>query len=183
MQPEFPFTIKNSGETITFLGISTVNGVETLEGYAEVLPGAGPPMHTHFRQDEGFEILSGTMAYQILGEEVKFAYPGETVWIKAGLPHKFWNAGTDILKCKGFITPPENFMFFLSEIYKSINKNKNGQPGMYDGAFLLNRYKAEFAMLEIPSFVQKVIFPVVLFLGNLLGKQKKFAHAPAPIVP
>ena len=52
---------------------------------------------------------------------------------------------------------------------------------MFDAAFLLNRYKSEYAMTEIPAFVQKMIFPVVLFVGRLMGKHKKFAGAPLPV--
>jgi mannose-6-phosphate isomerase-like protein (cupin superfamily) len=180
MQTKFPHTITGSGEKMTITRSFIKDGVETLEADLEVQPKAGPPMHTHHRQDESFTIVSGTMAYQILGEEVKYAYPGDYVMIKAGLPHKFWNPGDDVLKCKGYVTPPENFVYFLTELYKSINANK-GRPGMYDGAFLLNRYKTEFAMLEIPAFGQKVIFPIVLFLGNLAGKGKKFSNAPVPV--
>ena len=95
------------------------------------------------------------------------------------MPHKFWNAGSEPLIGKGYITPADNIVYFLSEIYKSSNEN-GGRPGLYDSAFLLNRYKSEFAMLEIPGFVQKILFPVVLFFGNLFGKQRKFADAPAP---
>jgi len=181
MQFNFPHIIAGSGEKITVLRSFIKDGVEIIESDIEVQPKAGPPMHTHHRQDESFTIISGTMAFQILGEEPKYAYPGDSVTIKAGIPHKFWNAGDDILKCKGYVTPPENFLYFLTELYKSINAN-NGRPGLYDGAFLLNRYKAEFAMLEIPAFVQKVIFPIVLFLGNLAGKGKKYRNAPVPLV-
>ena len=180
MQITFPHTISGQGEKITFHGIFNRDGVPVLEGEIEVQPGAGPPMHTHYRQDEIFTIVSGLMAYETPGDGVKYAYKGETVVIKAGIPHKFWNAGDEILKGKAYVTPPDNFVYFLTEIYRSINANK-GRPGMYDGAFLLNRYKSEFAMLEIPAFVRKFIFPVVLFLGNLLGKNKKFANAPAPL--
>jgi hypothetical protein len=52
---------------------------------------------------------------------------------------------------------------------------------MFDAAFLLTHYKSEFAMLEIPAFVQKFIFPIVLFFGNLTGKNKKFSNAPIPV--
>ena len=51
---------------------------------------------------------------------------------------------------------------------------------MYDAAYLLGRYKTEFRMLEIPAFVQKLIFPVILFFGNLMGKNKNFIDAPDP---
>lgn len=180
MQLKFPHTIAGSGEKITITASTVINGVETLLADIEVQPKAGPPMHTHHRQDESFTVISGIMAYQILGEPVKYAYPGDYVMIKAGLPHKFWNPGNEVLICKGYVTPPENFVYFLTELYKSINAN-NGRPGLYDGAFLLNRYKAEFAMLEIPAFVQKIIFPIVLLFGNLTGKAKKFSHAPVPV--
>ena len=181
MQLKLPHTITSAGEKITITRSFMNDGVETLECDVEVQPKAGPPMHTHHRQDESFTVISGIMAYQIMGEEVKYAYPGDYVMIKRGLPHKFWNAGNDVLKCKGYITPPENFVYFLTELYKSINAN-NGRPAMYDGAFLLSRYKTEFAMLEIPAFVQKVIFPVVLFFGNLGGKGKKYSNAPVTVV-
>jgi hypothetical protein len=61
-----------------------------------------------------------------------------------------------------------------------MNEN-GGRPGMYDAAYLLNRYKTEFRMLEIPGFVQRLIFPVILFFGNLMGKKKKFINAPGPL--
>lgn len=180
MHITLPHTIYSPGEKITFVRTFVKDGAELLEADMEVQPQAGPPMHTHHRQDEIFTILSGTMAYEIAGEDVQYAHPGDTVVIKAGLPHKFWNAGSDVLRCKGYVTPPDNFVYFLTELYKSINANK-GRPALYDGAFLLSRYKTEFAMLEIPAFVQKVIFPVVLFVGNLAGKKKKFIHAPASV--
>jgi hypothetical protein len=144
-----------------------------------VQPNAGPPMHVHYRQEECVTIVAGKIGYQELGGEKKYAGPGETVLFKAGVPHKFWNAGSEPLIGKGYITPADNIVYFLSEIYKSSNEN-GGRPGLYDSAFLLNCYKSEFAMLEIPGFVQKILFPVVLFFGNLFGKQRKFADAPAP---
>ena len=180
MKINFPITISNEGEKLTFLKQYIKDGVEVIEGTAEVQPKAGPPMHVHYHQDESFEVISGTMAYQVLGEEPKYAYPGDYITIKAGIPHKFWNAGDELLVMKGYVTPPGNFIYFLSEIYKSINANK-GRPGLYDAAWLLNRYKSEYDMYEIPSFVKKFMFPVALLFGNLFGKSKKFQDAPEPI--
>jgi quercetin dioxygenase-like cupin family protein len=181
MKIQLPHTIKNlSGEKLTFTRITIKNGVEYLEGENEVQPNAGPPMHIHYRQDESLTVITGKMGYQLLGGEKKYAYPGETVLFKAGSPHKFWNAGNDLLRCLAFITPPENVVYFLTKIYESSSEN-GGRPGLYDAAFLLDRYRAEFGMLEIPGFVQKIIFPVVLFVGNLLGKDKKFIDAPPPL--
>ncbi len=180
MQPKLPHTIETiTGEKLTFVRIYTQDGKEYIEVENDVLPNAGPPMHTHYRQDESLTVVSGKIGYQELGGEPKFAGPGETVLFKAGVAHKFWNAGTDTLRCTGWVSPPDNLVYFLSEIYKSTNEN-GGRPGTYDAAYLLSRYKNEFGMQELPGFVQKVIFPVALFFGNLMGKSKKFADAPPP---
>ena len=180
MQITLPYTIIGNGEKLIFTKITVRDGIEYLEGENEVQPNAGPPMHVHHKQDECLTVTSGIMGYQLLGGEKKYAAPGEAVLFKAGIAHKFWNAGTDVLRCSAYITPADNVIYFLSEIFKSSNKN-GGRPAMYDAAFLLNRYKSEFAMLEIPQLVQKAIFPVVLFFGNLVGKNKKFKDAPVSL--
>ena len=182
MQPKtLPFTIENiAGEKLTFLRRVIKNGVEYLEVENEVQPNAGPPMHVHHRQDESITVVSGKIGYQRQGGEKQYAGPGETILFKAGEAHRFWNAGNGLLVGRGYISPADNIIYFLSEIYKSANKN-GGRPGLYDSAFLLDRYRSEFAMLQIPGFVQKILFPIALFFGNIMGKQKKFINAPAPL--
>jgi len=181
MNITLPQTIENiTGEKLTFLRIVIKDGVEYLETESEVQPNAGPPMHVHYKQDESLTVLSGKIGYQELKGEKKYAGPGETVLFKVGVPHKFWNAGNEPLRLSGYASPANNIVYFLSQIYRSMNENR-GKPGLYDAAYLLSRYKTEFRMLEIPAFAQKLIFPVVLFLGNLRGKKKKFADAPDPL--
>ena len=178
MHVALPHTIESiTGEKLTFLRILVKDGIEYLEGINEVQPNAGPPMHVHYKQDESFTVVSGKLGYQELGREMKYAGPGETVLFKAGTPHKFWNAGKEVLICSGYVSPAENLIYFLSQLYKSSNEN-GGKPSMYDVAFLLNRYKSEFGMLEIPAFVQKILFPVILLFGKLIGKNKNFSDAP-----
>lgn len=36
-------------------------------------------------------------------------------------------------------------------------------------------------MLAIPMPVQRIVFPIVVIIGTILGKYKKYANAPAPI--
>ena len=181
MNTTLPHTIENiSGEKLTFLRIVNKAGVEYLETESEVQPNAGPPMHVHYKQDESLTVLSGKIGYQELKGEKKYAGPGETVLFKVGVPHKFWNAGNETLRLSGYVSPANNMVYFLSQIYRSMNEN-GGRPGMYDAAYLLGRYKTEFRMLEIPAFVQKLLFPVILFVGSLRGMKKKFIDAPDPL--
>ena len=57
------------------------------------------------------------------------------------------------------------------------------RPGLFDVAFLITRYRSEFAMLEIPAAVQRIVFPIVVAIGHLLGKYGRFADAPEPVYP
>jgi quercetin dioxygenase-like cupin family protein len=177
----YPHVIETiSGEQLTFLGIVKDPSGDYLEVENLVQPGAGPPMHVHFRQDESLTIVKGKIGTQIHGKEPVYYEAGATALFERGIPHKFWNAGEEPLVCKGWIKPAENIEYFLTEIYRSTNENGGKRPGTFDSAYLMTRYKAEFDMLEIPAFVKKVIFPVVLFFGKLAGKHKKFKDAPPP---
>lgn len=182
MQYNYPHTIENgAGESLTFKRLVNDPAGNWLEIENRVEPDCGPPMHTHLKQDECLTVVIGRMGAQVLGETPKFYGPGETALFKAGVPHKFWNAGTEPLLCTGWVKPAHNLEYFLTEIYASTHANGGKQPGTFDSAWLLDRYRTEFDMLDIPTFVKRVIFPAVLFFGKLAGKDKKFAGAPEPL--
>lgn len=177
----YPHTIDNgAGEELIFLRRVAGPTGERLEVTNRVKPGAGPPMHVHHRQEEALTVREGRIGYQRAGEEARYAGPGESVVFPPGVMHRFWNAGDTDLICDGYITPPDNVEYFLGEIFASTRANGGHRPGTFDSAYLLDRYRAEFAM-DLPGFVQNVIFPVALFVGKLTGKARKFADAPAAV--
>ena len=47
-------------------------------------PKSGPPMHTHFLQEECIKVVGGRMGYHVQGQEVKYVTAGEIVFIKRG---------------------------------------------------------------------------------------------------
>ncbi len=182
MEYAYPHTIENSiGEKIIFQSVEPAPGGDKVIVESFCKPGAGPVMHTHLKQEEELTVVSGKMWYQILGQEPILATAGETVLFKRGTPHKFWAEGPDNLHCKGWIHPANTIVFFLSAVYAAQNKSGKGQPEAFDGAYLLTKYASEYDMPEIPSFVKKVIFPITVFIGHLLGKYKHFKDAPAPL--
>lgn len=182
MQISYPHTIDNTlGETIIFHNVELHPEGEKVMGENFVAPGIGPVMHTHWLQDEVFTVISGNLGYERKGEGKKFAGAGETVVFKKGEPHRFWNAGTDTLHCKGYMQPAFNSVFFLSALFAAQAKNKSAKPEIFDAAFLLTRYQTEFDLAELPVFVKKTVLPFICFLGKCLGKYKKFQDAPAPV--
>jgi Cupin domain len=177
----YPYTIDNGhGELLTFKGITqSPDGIRVdAEGVAR--PGAGPPMHVHYLQDEAVRVVSGKLGYQVLGGEPQIAGPGELVVWPAGTPHKWWNAGNDELRSTGWCKPPDNIEFFLGTLFASTKEN-GGQPGLFDAAFLLTRYRTEFGMIDMSAFARHVVMPIVYMVGTVLGKYAKFKDAPVPV--
>ena len=95
--------------------------------------------------------------------------------------HRFWNAGDDELVCSGYVRPPDNIEYFLTKIFESTRANGGKRPRMFDAAYLLSRYRAEFGMAEIPAPVQRFVFPIVVAVGRMFGLGKRFADAPEPV--
>ena len=177
----YPHTIENgTGERITFSRKAGGAAGERLEAENVVKPGAGPPMHIHHLQEEALTVQQGRIGYQRLGQPPQYAGPGETVTFGAGEPHKFWNAGESDLLCTGYIDPILNVEYFLTEMFASV-KRGGGRPDLFDMAFLATRYRSELAVLEIPPAVQRLVFPVMVALGRLLGRYRRFADAPPPV--
>jgi quercetin dioxygenase-like cupin family protein len=178
----YPHTIENKhGEKLVFLRLVKEGGIEKLETEGFCKPGAGPLTHVHWKQDESLTVISGTMATQIPGQEPIYHGPGETASFLRGTWHRFWNAGDDELHIKGWITPPNNIVYFLTELYKAIDNGNGNRPELSRTAFIMMRYKSEFAAQGIPAFVKKVIIPIQYFIGKISGAHKKFIDAPTPL--
>ena len=182
MDYKYPHTIKNClGETLIFRELIKEEDGDRLICENFVTPKNGPPMHTHFLQDEALTVVTGRIGYEVKGEAPKTAGPGESVLFKKGIPHRFWNDGDDILHCIGYVKPANTLVFYLSSIYAAQNKTNSAVPEKFDSAYLLTRYASEYDLDEIPVFVKKVILPATYFVGRLLGKYKHFENAPEPV--
>ena len=137
-------------------------------------------MHVHYLQEEAAQVVRGRLGYQLLGGEPQFAGPGELVVWPAGYRAQGWNAGEDELHMTGWCSPPDNIEFFLRTLFASTKANGGVRPGLFDAAFLVTRYRTEFAMLELPAAVRHVLMAVAYVLVTC-SADKKFADAPAPI--
>jgi mannose-6-phosphate isomerase-like protein (cupin superfamily) len=178
---QYPYTIDNGhGEQLTFTGVSHGPDGDRVGAEGVAQPGAGPPMHVHYLQEEGARVVTGRLGYQVRGEEAKFADVGDIVVWPAGTPHKWWNAGTTELRMTGWCKPPDNIEFFLGALFASAKEN-GGRPALFDAAFFITRYRSEFAMLELPAFVRRILIPILYGVGRVLGKHDKYRDAPEPI--
>jgi quercetin dioxygenase-like cupin family protein len=178
----YPYTIDSGhGEQLTFTGVTHGPEGDRAEAEGVAQPGAGPPMHVHYLQEEAAQVVTGLLGYQVLGAEPQMAGPGELVVWPAGTPHRWWNAGESELRMTGWCSPPGNIEFFLGSLFASTKKTGRGRPALLDAAFLMTRYRTEYAMLELPVVVRRVIIPIVYVVGRILGKYEQYEDAPEPI--
>ena len=178
----YPHTIDNgAGERLTFDRWVPSPAGDRIEGHNVVAPGAGPMMHVHHFQTESFTVRRGLIGYQRLGQAPQYAGPGETVTFAPGEAHRFWNAGETDLECSAYIEPADNIEYFLSEIFASQKRTGKGRPSPFDAAYLALRYRSEFAMMAIPALVQRLVFPVIVAIGTMLGLYARYADAPEPV--
>lgn len=182
MEFTLPHTIDSGlGEKIIFKEIiKEPDGDRVIiEGHCD--PKSGPTMHVHFKQDEAVTVVKGKMACKIFGQEPVYYSVGQTASFSKNTPHRFWNAGEDELVINGWVKPANSIIFFLTALYESQKKSGSGRPGAFDAAYLMTRYKHEYGLPEVPSFVKSVIMPITYFTGQMLGKYKKFEGAPEPL--
>jgi hypothetical protein len=45
----------------------------------------------------------------------------------------------------------------------------------------VTRYRSEFALLAIPAAVQRLLFPLLVAVGRLTGRHRRYADAPEPV--
>lgn len=182
VQYSYPHTIDDgAGERITFHRRVPDKAGDRLEVENVVAPAAGPPMHVHHFQEEVLTVRKGRIGFQRPGEPAKFAGPGETVAFRPGDVHRFWNAGEDELVCTGHIYPADNIEFFLGSLFESRRRNGGTRPNPLDVAFLVRRYRSEFGLAAVPAAVQRLVFPLLVALGTLLGRYRQYADAPEPL--
>ena len=65
---------------------------------------AGPPPHIHRTWDEAFYVLAGEMTF-LVGDATHTLPAGSFVFVPHGVPHKFWNAGTEPARQLTVFTP------------------------------------------------------------------------------
>lgn len=178
----YPLVIENgAGERLTFLRRVPGARGDRLEGENMVAPGAGPPMHVHHFEDEGFTVLEGRLGYQVHGQPPGFAEEGGSVDFPAGVPHRFWNAGDGPLRCAGYVEPAGNTEYFLGALFESQRRSGGHRPNLLDAAYLCRRYRSEFGFMMMPGMVQQILFPILIGIGRVLGRYGKYADAPEPI--
>jgi mannose-6-phosphate isomerase-like protein (cupin superfamily) len=131
----------------------------------------GPPMHVHFVEDEEGYVTSGTLSYVVNGREGR-ARAGESTTIPMGAPHRWWNAGEDLLAFHGVAKPAVDLDRYLQAIFDVINAGPPGRPPLFYLAHVALRHRRTQAVLVMPGPIQAALFRLVVAVGTVLGKYR-----------
>jgi len=163
---------RHTGEILRMHRVREANGqvILILEG---ALPphSSGPPMHVHFQEHEQGRVVAGTLG-AIVGNKKITVQAGEPVDLPPGIPHRWWNAGEDLLEFNGRVVPVIDLDRYLQAIFAAVNASRSGRPSLFYLAHILRRHRQTQELKAVPVAIQKIVFPVVLLIGHILGKYR-----------
>ena len=139
----------------------------------------GPPLHVHFREREEGIVKAGTLGAQVGAEKIVVP-TGGTVVLPAGVRHHWWNAGDDLLELSGQVVPSVDLDRYLQAVFAVLNASSNGRPSIFHFAHVLWRHRDTQLMAVPAPAIQRIVLPVLLFVGRILGKYRGSSWPGAP---
>jgi len=161
-----------TGERLAMWRTRNSNGIEELQ-MTGCLPAhqQGPPLHIHFREDEYTEVVAGTLSASVDGKDLVVESGGSARFPK-GSVHRWWNDGDEELVFRGVAAPAVDLDRYLQALFEVINAAGPNQPSVFYMAHLICRHRHTQLALGVPRGLQRVLFPMVVVLGTLLGKYR-----------
>ncbi|HET8826360.1 MAG TPA: cupin domain-containing protein [Terriglobales bacterium] len=163
---------RHTGETLRLRRERDASGQVVLIIEGTLPPGSkGPPPHVHFREREEGAVEAGTLGARV-GEQMLRVQAGGNAAFPAGVIHSWWNAGETLLEFNGRVVPAVDLDQFLQALFAVLNASATNRPSIFYLAHVLWRHRRTQAVARPPVAIQRILFPVVLLLGRLLGKYK-----------
>ena len=163
---------KRTGEILRMRRVRDAEGQIVLSIDGTVPPRAsGPPLHVHFHLREEGKVKGGTLGAQVGNKKIVVPTGGAPVF-PAGVVHTWWNAGDDLLEFSGRAIPAGDLDRYLQAIFSVINAGSSGKPSIFYLAHVLWRHRHTQAIASPPQSIQRIVFPIVLLVGRVLGKYR-----------
>jgi mannose-6-phosphate isomerase-like protein (cupin superfamily) len=149
-----------TGERIVFRQTSADTDGELVAIDLALPPGGHVPgLHVHPKQEERFEVTSGTMKFRY-GTKTIVAGPGEVVVVPPGKLHNFANAGDEPSQCRVEIRPAlrmEQLFETTVRLASEGRTNSKGMPKPLDLALFVEEFKDEVRAPFPPAPIVKAM--------------------------
>ncbi|MDQ3934544.1 MAG: cupin domain-containing protein [Actinomycetota bacterium] len=171
-----------SGERIVFRKTAADTNGEYLEIDLYLAPdGHVPGAHVHPKQEERFEVLSGTMEFR-MGLRRIVAGPGDRVVIPAGKVHRFRNGGDEEAVVRVTVTPAlkmERLLETTVALAEEGRTTKKGMPKPLELALFVREYRDEVEGPFPPAWMQRAALAPLAWIAKRRGRAERYA-APRP---
>ena len=163
---------RHTGESLRMRRVRDASGEVILVIEGTLPPGKnGPPLHVHFHQREEGSVAAGTLGASVADQQMVLP-AGSSAVFPAGVIHKWWNAGEDILEFNGRAVPAVDLDRYLQALFAVFNAGAPNRPSLFYLAHVLWRHRHTQTVMIPPPAVQRIVFPLVLLLGRILGKYR-----------
>ncbi len=163
---------RRTGETLRMRRVRDASGQIILNIEGSLPPRAsGPPPHVHFHQREEGSVKAGTLGAQV-GKDKIVVPTGGTAAFAAGVVHSWWNAGDDLLEFNGQAIPAVDLDRYIQAVFAVLNASPNGRPSIFYMAHVSWRHRDTQLLATPPRAIQRIVFPLILFIGRILGKYR-----------
>ena len=162
---------RHTGETLDLLRRPGAEG--TILELKGTLPPKrqGPPRHIHHLEDEFGSVSAGVLSVEI-GGVVREAGVGEALTLPRGVPHRWWNAGEELLRFEGHVSPIVDLDRYLQAVFEVVNAGPAGRPSLVYLAHIALRHRRTQSILLLPAALQWVLFRLAYAWGTLTGRYR-----------
>ena len=180
-------TIENpvTGEKMTFLQTSAETRGEWVLIELRAEPGgAVAAPHVHPAQGERFEVVSGRLGAKVGRKTVELG-PGESVSVKQGQAHTWWNAGDDEVHFVCEVRPALQFESLIETMFSLAADGKTNKKGMPNPLRLAVIANAHFDTVQLPfppAILQRIGLALGAPAGRLLGYTPTYAPEGVPVL-
>jgi mannose-6-phosphate isomerase-like protein (cupin superfamily) len=176
-----PRTVRNPdmGVTVTFLAAMDETGGDYVESQVVIPAGEpGPAMHYHLDFEEVFPAVEGSL-YMDLGEQRGIVLrPGESVRVPCGVPHRYYNDGTETALFHFRAEPGAAYekgiraSFAIAQEGRTNGKSMPRNPIEMGLLFAL----AGTYVTDLPLWLQRTMAACAVRFGKLLGYDPQFSR-------
>jgi quercetin dioxygenase-like cupin family protein len=171
------------GDRVTWRKTAQETHGELLQYELVVWPAAkGPLAHIHPRQEERFEVLSGTLRARV-GDGEQTLSAGQSLAVAPGTPHTWWNDGHEEAHVLVEFRPALHFETILETGYglaRDGKTNEKGVPNPLQLGVMFNEYQDEIYLAALPIAVQKVLWALLGTIGKRLGYEARYPQYSGP---
>jgi quercetin dioxygenase-like cupin family protein len=169
-----------TGEILVFHETSRDTGGQRVMVETIVQPrGFVAAAHVHPHQTERFEIVAGTVGFDVDGERLH-GEAGDVLSVAPGQAHRFWNEGDDEARFLCEVQPALQFESLIETMFGLAADGKTNRKGMPNPLRLAVIARAHFDTVRLPrlpAWVQRAGLAMGAALGRLAGYRPTYESA------